>query len=279
MELAIKIAPHHVSWDTMRRAATLADTSGVYAQFWNFDHFYPIQGDTSGPCLEAWVTLTAIAEATSEIRIGCMVNGMHYRHPAVVANMASSLDIVSDARFELGLGAGWNEEESSAYGIELGTLKERFDRFDEGLDVIVHMLADDQTSFDGRYYQLADARNEPKGPQQPLPICIGGNGEKRTLRSVARYASHWNFPFFDADVLAHKLGVLAGHCNDAGTDIDAIKISTHLMVSNDVDTAALADEAHRQAAAGIHQSIAYFQPPVDLAVVEAVTATLSDSFG
>jgi F420-dependent oxidoreductase-like protein len=279
MELAIKIAPHHVSWDTMRSAATLADSSGLYAQFWNFDHFYPIQGDTSGPCLESWVTLTAIAEATTDIRIGCMVNGMHYRHPAVVANMASSLDIVSDGRFELGMGAGWNEQESNAYGIELGGLTERFDRFDEGLEVLVRLLADETTTFEGRYYQLEDARNEPKGPQQPLPVCIGGNGEKRTLRSVARYASHWNFPFFDADSLAHKREVLAGHCADAGTDVDAIKVSTHLMAPPDVDTAAVVDEAHRQADAGIDQAVVYFQPPVEMALVESVTNELVAAMG
>ena len=107
-EIALKIAPHHIDWKTVLWAATYADSSSIYSDFWNFDHFYPIYGDTSGPCLESWVTLSAIAQATSRIRIGCMVNGIHYRHPAVLANMASALDIVSEGRFELGLGAGWN---------------------------------------------------------------------------------------------------------------------------------------------------------------------------
>ena len=192
MEIGIKVAPHHVDWETLLAVAQLADQAEIFHQFWNFDHFYPIKGDTDGPCLEAWITLTGIAQATNRIRIGCMVNGVHYRHPAVLANMASALDIVSQGRFELGLGAGWNELESSAYGIELGTLKERFDRFDEALTVISSLLAEEHTSFSGKYYSLQDARNEPKGPQQPLPICIGGTGEKRTLRSVAHHASHWN---------------------------------------------------------------------------------------
>ena len=197
MEIGIKVAPHHVEWERLLEVAQIADQVEIFDQFWNFDHFYPIKGDTDGPCLEAWVTLTGIAQATNRIRIGCMVNGVHYRHPAVLANMASALDIVSQGRFELGLGAGWNELESGAYGIELGTLKERFDRFDEALIVISSLLNKEKTSFSGKYYTLQDARNEPKGPQQPLPICIGGTGEKRTLRSVAHHATHWNLPVFE----------------------------------------------------------------------------------
>ena len=134
--------------------ATHADANPVNSDFWNFDHFYPIYGDSSGPCLESWVTLSAIAQATSRIRIGCMVNGVHYRHPAVVANMASGLDIISDGRFELGLGAGWNQEESGAYGIHLGSLTQRFDRFDEALAVIVSLLHKEKTSFHGKYFRL-----------------------------------------------------------------------------------------------------------------------------
>jgi F420-dependent oxidoreductase-like protein len=279
MELAIKIAPHHITWDTMLRVAGHADESGVYEQFWNFDHFYPIKGDTSGPCLESWVTLTAIAQATSRIRMGSMVNGIHHRHPAVVANMASAIDIVSGGRFELGLGAGWNEEESDAYGIELGSLRERFDRLDEGLEVLVGLLAEEETTFHGRYYQLTNARNDPKGPQLPLPICIGGTGERRTLRSVARYASHWNLPMFDGETLRRKLDVLAGHCADAGTDVDAIKVSTHVFAPADADPAELVGAAEEQAEAGIDQAIVYFEPPVDLATVESVTQAMADGLG
>ena len=95
-EIGVKVAPHHIDWGTLLWAAEYADSSPIYSDFWNFDHFYPIYGDTSGPCLESWVTLSAIAQATSRIRVGCMVNGVHYRHPAVVANMTSAIDIVSN---------------------------------------------------------------------------------------------------------------------------------------------------------------------------------------
>src|SRR6516165_11636213 len=109
--------------------------------------------------------------------------------------MAAAVDRISNGRLELGIGAGWNEEESGAYGIELGSIKERFDRFEEACEVLVSLLSEETTDFEGKYYHLKGARNEPKGPQRPHPpICIGGGGEKRTLRITARYAQHWNLP-------------------------------------------------------------------------------------
>ena len=210
-------AEHHLG----RHAAVwqTADDIDVYESGWTFDHFYPIFSDSTGPCLEGWTTLTALAQATKRLRVGVLVTGIHYRHPAVLANMASALDIVSNGRLELGIGAGWNEEESGAYGIELGTIKERFDRFEEACEVLTGLLSQETTSFDGKYYQLKDARNEPKGPQQPHPpICIGGSGEKRTLPITARYADHWNFVGGPPEEFAHKRDVLAAHCADIGRD-------------------------------------------------------------
>lgn len=141
-----------------------ADDIDVFESGWTFDHFYPIFSDPTGPCLEGWVTLTALAQATRRLRVGVLVTGIHYRHPAVLANMASTLDIVSGGRLELGIGAGWNEEESGAYGIELGSITERFDRFEEACQILKGLLSQETTTFDGKFYQLTDARNEPKGP-------------------------------------------------------------------------------------------------------------------
>jgi len=278
MEIGIKVAPHHVEWERLLEVAQIADQVEIFDQFWNFDHFYPIKGDTDGPCLEAWVTLTGIAQATNRIRIGCMVNGVHYRHPAVLANMASALDIVSQGRFELGLGAGWNELESGAYGIELGTLKERFDRFDEALIVISSLLNKEKTSFSGKYYTLQDARNEPKGPQQPLPICIGGTGEKRTLRSVAHHATHWNLPVFEDQLFKQKYEVLKTHCENIGSNIEDIKVSTHVFVEEGTTAASVISEIVLQNQAGIDQSILYFQPPIHLKQVEQITNALMSEF-
>jgi len=271
IEIGFKTAPHHIDWQTMTSVWDFADQSGVYAQGWNFDHFYPIVGDPTGDCLEAWVTLTALAERTNNIRIGTLVNGIHHRHPAVVAAMASTLDIVSGGRFELGLGAGWNEQESAAYGIELGSLTDRFDRLDEAAAIIIGLLAQTEVTHSGRFYELAQARNEPKGVQRPIPICIGGLGERRTLRAVARYANHWNLPEFDADVYNHKRTVLARHCDEVDRDIDQIRVSAHIDVEPGHAAADIVEQVEVQADAGLDQAILYFQPPVSMATVEEVT--------
>src|SRR6476659_8770144 len=131
-----------------------ADDIEVCESGWTFDHFYPIFSDSSGPCLDGWTTLTALAQATKRLRVGVLVTGIVYRHPAVLANMAAALDIVSNGRLELGIGAGWNEEECDAYGIKLGSLKERFDRFDEACEVIVGLLTNETTDFEGQYFTL-----------------------------------------------------------------------------------------------------------------------------
>ena len=175
---AIKTPPHHATWQQFLDTWVEADRIEVFESGWSWDHFYPLAPPYDGPNLEGWTMLAALAQATSRIRLGAMVNGMHHRHPAVTANMAATLDIVSGGRFELGMGAGWNEMESSAYGIELGTLTERFDRFDEGIEVIRSLLDRPVTNFDGAYFTVTDARCEPKPVQSKLPLvivsCSGG---------------------------------------------------------------------------------------------------------
>ncbi len=136
MRFAFKTSPQNTTWSDMLAVWQAADDIDVYESGWTFDHFYPIFSDSTGPCLEGWITLTALAQATKRLRLGMLVTGIHYRHPAVLANMAAALDIISNGRLELGIGAGWNEEESGAYGIELGTIKERFDRFEEACQVL-----------------------------------------------------------------------------------------------------------------------------------------------
>src|SRR6266576_2486723 len=223
MRFAIKTSPQHTSFKDMLAVWQAADEIPIFESGWTFDHFYPIFSDSTGPCLEGWTTTTALAQATTRLRMGLLVTGIHYRHPAVLANMAATLDIISEGRLELGIGAGWNEEECGAYGIELGSLTERFDRFDEACQIIIGLLTQETTDFDGRYFQLRQARCEPKAVQQPHPpICIGGGGERRTLRAVARYAQHWNFPGGGVDTLIKKREVLAGHCAAIGRDVDEI---------------------------------------------------------
>lgn len=251
---AVKTPTHHTTWDRMLEVWKAADEIDLFESAWNFDHFYPIRGDTDGPCLEAWVTLSALAQATDRIRVGTMVNGMHFRHPAVTASMASSLDIVSDGRFELGLGAGWYDLETNAYGMDLGTTNERMTRFEEGTEVIHRLLTQDHTDFDGRFYHLTQARNEPKPVQSPRPpIVIGGRGEKRTLRLVAEYASMWDALFVEDQKEEWKRlrDVLRAHCDDVGRDPSEISCSSHLRVDPDPDPAEVASRAQIMFETGI----------------------------
>jgi F420-dependent oxidoreductase-like protein len=274
MRFAIKTAPQHTTYEDMLAVWRAADDIEVFESAWTFDHFYPIFSDWTGPCMEAWVTTTALAQATKRIRVGVMVTGNVYRHPAVLANMAASLDCVSNGRLEFGFGAGWNQQECDAYGIELPPLKERFDRFDEALDVINSLLTQETSNFDGRYYTLTDARCEPKPVQKPHPpFVIGGGGEKRTLRAVARWGDHWNFPGGGVDVFNAKREVLAKHCADIGRDMGEITTSTHIRFDGS-DIGPLVEEAARLGEAGLDLGVVYLPPPHTPDVLEPIARSL-----
>jgi len=276
MRFAFKTSPQNTTWADMLAVWRAADDIDVFDSGWTFDHFYPIfTDDSSGPCLEGWVTLTALAQATTRLRLGVLVTGIHYRHPAVLANMAATLDIVSGGRLELGIGAGWNEEESGAYGIELGTLTERFDRFDEACEVITSLLTEHTTTFDGRYFQLTDAYCEPKSVQQPHPpICIGGTGRKRTLPAAARWAQHWNHPGASVEDWRATYDVLLECCADIGRDPSEITTSTHLRLGPE-GPGAVAEQAAAYAEAGMDLGIVYIPVPHDPAVLEPLAEALA----
>ena len=278
MRFAFKTAPQNTTWSAMLAVWKAADDIEVYESGWTFDHFYPIFSDPTGPCLEGWTTLTALAQATRRLRLGTLVTGIHYRHPAVLANMAAALDIISGGRLELGIGAGWNEEESGAYGIELGTMKDRFDRFDEACQVLIGLLSRDTFDFRGRFYQLASARNEPKGPQRPHPpICIGGNGEKRTLRITAKYADHWNFVGGTPAEFARKRDVLKAHCADVGRNPKDIMLSAHIRLTAERGYRGVIEDAIALGAEGLDLAIVYLPLPYDAAVVEPLAEAIRDS--
>lgn len=275
MRFAIKTSPQDTTWADMLAVWQAADELDVFESAWTFDHFYPIFSDPTGPCLEGWVTLTALAQATRRLRVGVLVTGIHYRHPAVLANMAATLDVISGGRLELGIGAGWNEEESGAYGIELGSLTERFDRFDEACEVITGLLTQETTDFAGRYFTLTAARCEPKAVQAPMPpICIGGTGEKRTLRTAARFADHWNFPGGTVEQFVAKRDVLHRHCADLGRDPSEIMTSTHLRLPPDGDPASVVESAKAFADAGLDLGIVYLPVPHTPAVLEPLAGAL-----
>jgi F420-dependent oxidoreductase-like protein len=231
VRFAIKTRPEHTTWADIRDVWLAADEIPIFESAWNWDHFYPLTGDLTGPNLEGWTMLAALAQATSRIRLGCQVTGMIYRHPAVLANMAATTDIISGGRLELGLGAGWNSYECDAYGIELPPLRERFDRFDEGVEAIVRLLSQETTTFPGRFVQLTEARCEPKPVQRPHPpVTIGGVGKKRTLRTVARWAQQWNAIAQSPEQWLELKEVLAGHCAAIGRDVNEITCSVNVRI-------------------------------------------------
>jgi F420-dependent oxidoreductase-like protein len=267
MKFAFATAPQVCTWQEVLDVWLEADKLPFWESGWTFDHFEPIfTGDRSGPCMEGWITLTALLQATKRLRGGVMVTGMVYRHPAVLANMAATLDHTSGGRLELGVGAAWNEDECNAYGIELGSLTERFDRFAEGLEVIKLLLTQKQSSFSGKYYTLTDAYCEPKPVQSPMPpVLIGGGGHKRTLPLVARYADHWNFPGNSEDPLGdlHKsLARLRECCDEIGRDMSDIRISTQLWVAQMSDAQAV-ETALAYADAGVGLGLVSLPRPLD----------------
>ena len=273
MRFGIKTAPQDTTWADMLSVWRAADGIDVFESAWNFDHFYPIFSDPTGPCLEAWTTLAALAQATTRLRLGVMVTGNPYRHPAVLANMAASADIISGGRLEVGLGAGWNDDECAAYGIDLPPLAERFDRFDEAVEVIVRLLSDEVTDFPGRHYILTNARCEPKPVQRPHPpIAIGGTGEKRTLRTAAKWAQHWNCVGGPLERFTRAADVLHERCAEIGRDATEITKSVQLRLGDDVG--ALAAEAAEFGEAGADVVIVYLPPPHSPHVLEPLAKAL-----
>ena len=257
MRFAIKTRPEHTPWAQIRDVWVAADEVPLFESAWNWDHFYPLSGDFAGPNLEAWTMLAALAQATRRIRLGCQVTGMVYRHPAVLANMAATTDIISGGRLELGLGAGWNQMECDAYGIDLPPLRERFDRFDEGVEAIISLLSRETTTLDGRYVKLTDARCEPKPVQRPHPpVTIGGRGRTRTLRTAARRAQQWNAITSSTEDWLSLKDTLLEHCAAIGRDPREITCSVNVRVEG--------PDAIKQAA---EQAAAYRDAGADLVIM------------
>jgi len=226
LRFGIKTAQQFTTYEDILRVWTEADGIPSIEHAWAFDHFIPLGPDPTGPQLEGWTLLGALAARTERVRLGLMVTGNIYRHPAVLANIATTVDIISRGRLDFGIGAGWNELECSMYGIELYSTGERIRRLGEACEVIKLLWTQTVANFDGKYYHLEDARCEPKPVQKPYPpFVIGGGGEQLTLRIVAQYASVWNFAGGDVETFRHKNEVLDGHCAAIGRDPRTIERS------------------------------------------------------
>ena len=253
----------------------------MFESAWTFDHFYPIFSDPTGPCLEGWTSVAALAQATERIRVGVLVTGNVYRHPAVLANMAATVDIMSSGRLELGLGAGWNEEESDAYGIDLLAARaERFDRFDEALRGD-RRPARPTADFDSPAgtSTLTDARCEPKPVQQPHPpICIGGTRRAADAADGGpRAPSTGTYPGAGRRSSPRPArACCAEHCAAIGRDPAEITTSTHLRLDPAGGTPGPCRRRRGAwAEAGLDLGIVYFPRPYDPAALEPVAKALA----
>ena len=232
LRFGIKTAPQNTTYEDMLRVWLEADTIPIIEHAWVFDHFIPLGPNPTGQCLEGWTLLAALAARTQRLRVGVMVTGNTYRHPAVLANMAATIDIISRGRLDFGIGAGWNELEHEMYNIPLYAPGEKIRRLGEACEVIKRLWTETPANFDGKYYQLKNAYCEPKPVQKPYPpIVIGGGGEKLTLRVVAQYADIWNFAGGPIDMFQHKSAVLDEHCAAIRRDPATIERSVQLVIN------------------------------------------------
>ncbi len=230
----VKTSPQHTTYEAMLDVWREADRTPAFEHAWLFDHFNPIQGSLDGPCFEGRTLLSALAAQTSRLRLGLMVAGNTYRHPAVHAHMAATVDVISGGRLDFGVGAGWNEYEHQSMGIPLYAPGERIRRLGEACEITKHLWTQHLTEFDGRYYQLTQARLEPKPIQKPYPpIVIGGSGEQLTLRVVAQCADIWNITGPDVETFRHKVRVLHDHCAAVGREPGEIELSVQARINYD----------------------------------------------
>ncbi|HET6551121.1 MAG TPA: LLM class F420-dependent oxidoreductase [Solirubrobacter sp.] len=237
--------PPEALFDRLADVALAAEDSG-FSSLSLMDHLHQIPG--VGPA-ENWMfdghtMLAGLAARTSRINLGLLVGGVTYRNPALVAKIVTTIDVISSGRAVLGIGAGWFEGEHVAYGFDFPPLKERMERLEEALQITRAMFTQEQATFAGKHYRVEGAYNNPKPIRGDIPILVGGSGERKTLRYVARYADGSNF-FGDVERVKHLLGVLEGHCQDAGRD--PAEITKTRMAT--VYIARTHEEAHRKAEA------------------------------
>ncbi len=230
MRFGLKLS-QNATMDELRAVWRVADEAG-FDHCWCMDHLASLGPRDDGPIFEAWSLLAGMAVATSKTRIGCMVTGNTYRHPAVLAKAAVTVDHLSGGRLEFGLGAGWAENEHTMLGLPFGTVRDRADWLEEACQAITSLWTQERTSFDGKQYKLTGAVAEPKPVQRPHPpIWIGGSGRQRTLRTAARYADVWNASGGSPEEVAEVSAVLDQRCAEIGRDPAGIRRSVQVRAS------------------------------------------------
>ena len=239
VKLGVLIWPQYTDWQSLQAAGHRADELG-FDSIWTWDHLYPIVGDWRGPIFEGFLTLAGWASVTERATLGLMVGANTFRNPALFAKMTTTLDHMTGGRMYLGVGGAWFETEHEGYGIDFGTSPgDRLNRLDEAVEIMSGMLRGDEPSARGRFYRARNVRNDPPPVQDRLPLLIGGSGERKTLRTVAKYADAWNTGG-DVNRVRHKDAVLRRWCDEVGrdeTEIERTLQAGSWIIRDDVDEA------------------------------------------
>jgi F420-dependent oxidoreductase-like protein len=288
MKLSFKVWPQNLGWPELRDFWVAADAIPAYRTGWIFDHFVPQTGwgnhqeltaqEAAGPCYEAWTALTYLAAVTRRVRVGTLVTSITHRHPALMAKIISSLDHMSGGRVEVGIGAGWNEEEHIRFGFSYPPLAERFDRLEEYLSVLDLLLeGDGPVSYQGRFYSLDDAYCNPPPVQRPRPpLTVGGKGPRRALPVVARFADHWNYPGGPVEEFVAALERLDQLCAESRRDRGTLEVSVQLKYDAGEGWLRSAAEFAQRGASHL---VVRFVPPLSLAALESVASQVEAEFG
>lgn len=213
-----------LTWERWIHLCRLVESLG-FESLWRSDHFHSLAGVPEREALETWTSLAVAARETSRVRLGPLVCSVTFRHPSLLARMAAAVDRLSGGRLTCGIGAGWNESEHRAFGLPFPSVPDRMDMLDEQAQVLRLLWSGEPASFEGRHYRLDGARCLPTPAQRPMPLLVGGSGERRTLRTAALYAQEWNAYGMTVEAYRGKVERLREHCKDVGRDFGAIRRS------------------------------------------------------
>ena len=239
-------------WETMTSVAKAIEASG-YESLWVYDHFHTVPVPTQEVTYEAWTLMSALAAVTDTVRLGQMCTCNSYRPPGYLAKVASSIDVISGGRVEMGIGAGWYEHEYQGYGYDFDKPSIRIGRLREAVEIMQALWTEDEVSYDGKHYQLDGAICQPKPVQDPhIPLWIAGGGEQLTLNVAARNAQYTNFGGGSPEEFTHKSEVLKGHCDDVGRPFDEITRSVNFNV--------ICAETEAEVQEGLDRAKAHFVP-------------------
>jgi F420-dependent oxidoreductase-like protein len=236
MDFGLDVAQHQLTWEELLGRVRFAEDAG-FTGVWLFDHFKALYGDPTGPCMEAWSLLAALAATTERIRLGTLVTGITYRHPSMLAMQAVTVDHVSNGRVELAVGAAWHEDEHRELGFDFPPAGERVDRLEEAIEVMRLLMTTDGASFAGHHHRLDDATFRPRPVQQPHPpLWIGASGEQRMIPLAGRVADVWH-TFGSPAVLERRSRLLDDAATQAGRDPSEIRRATNVSLSGSLDEA------------------------------------------